>query len=256
MRPTHIGIDAQGVFCVEAPEKPDDKPYRKTDDLDGFLKADIEYHEALKQAMKNKVYLKDGNYLIYQYGFIEGELYPIPEGFDVKINHDCKRQKHENVVCHEKCYYTNGGLKTCDLYAVLVPKQNGIEMNHAVVDEGIGAGDDYPVIPKGYEENVKGLDQLKATIEKRLDELKQPTSIEEAIGKAWEKDARGRNEPCNPLAFRYGFIAGAKYQESNREFVFKLLNDFLTCYTDDGSSKKEAIENYLNSNPIFKQENK
>jgi hypothetical protein len=113
MKPNSIGIDAQGVFCVEAPDK---LSYRN---LQFYLKVK-EYQEALEQAMKDRKYFKPETYLLEEGNtslffkdlkrgmFIKrGELYPIPEGFEVRI-------ERTNMPCDGK---------NCKLVALLVSKQ-------------------------------------------------------------------------------------------------------------------------------------
>ena len=62
---------------------------------------------------------------------------------------------------------------------------------------------------------------------KDSDYIKQPTSIEEAAEQAWDVDAKIRRpEPCNPHAYKAGFIEGAK-SEAAKEYWFEQLQPFL-----------------------------
>lgn len=319
MKPTHIGIDAQGVFCVEVSE------------IECTVGSDFfERKEALEAAMKNRVYFKDEKLvrdLLWDtvFKFLNKEklpsrgyeLYPIPDGYEVKLESpdcdcpitDCVCVHRYSILvpkqdsrCKEYCNCAREAMKSganrdwvdqTQDECPLKPKQEfktvgaidaGKFKNWA--DTGISHKVPKQEEPSGYQGYCPSCGQVVTTnmqgniLDGHKCVPKQPVKDDAVYLKGFytkeqlstfvnpkqEKPTSIEEDALKEKAYEYfakdeatiigSFIAGAKYQESNREFVFKLLNDFLTCYTNDGSSKKEAIENYLNSNPIFKQENK
>lgn len=91
-------LTPEGILLIDAPEKPDDTPFRKTDDLDGFLKLDIEYNVALASAIENGGLLDNDYFVdgINTIGFVTKNMelnkpYPIPEGWEPVIEYGCKK---------------------------------------------------------------------------------------------------------------------------------------------------------------------
>jgi hypothetical protein len=193
-----IALNKHGkVVAFEAPEKP------KHDYGASRTWEEVAYTKKLETAIENGMEFKDqivSHFICFGYEsdinkIQQGKLYPIPEGYEVIINHPLDNAKP---------------------YAILVPKQEPVKPK-GIISGGFTLGIPKPkqdeqkqhLIDMMKEDEKNGMyevpkqkdlePEFRASIEKNFDRLidgKQPASIEEAAAKyardyegmQWEKD--------------------------------------------------------------------
>ncbi len=198
MKPNTIILEDDGLYCFEAPEKPDFQKTFASDNTYTWNKYLIDlknYHDALEAAKKQKVKFKNFkviknlhvNTIIvvdgYEMAIEKGKLYPVPDGYEIKIEQPCKDGCESSSYCLDTCAKSG--------YAVLVPKQEPV----VIVDSP---------------------DRTNLII----NPVQQPASIEEAAGKyaneKWSYDIKLAEHSTSIK----DFIAGAK-SDAAKEYWFE-----------------------------------
>lgn len=182
MKPNTIELDSKGIFCYEAPAK--NLLYASS------MTMPESYNGALEQAKRDRVYfnsvMQPKHYItniLFGRSWDEmetGKQYPVPDGFEVKIEND------------EDYFWKR--------YAILVPKEkcNGnCGMNYC--DEN-GCMERKRVLVEPYE-------------------LPKQQSIEEAATDSWNNHGRLIPEASRSSDYMHGFIAGAKSQSAKEKEI-------------------------------------
>ncbi len=244
MKPNTIILEDDGLYCFEAPEKPDfQKTFAidKTYIWDKYL-CDLKlWEQALEAAKNQKVKFKNqsGVMDIYYQSICtvknctdltcecewlkKGKLYPVPENYTIKIEYEGGKP-------------TNGPFGTFMFgetrYAILVPKQEPV--NQCPI-----CNIPLKELKKGTCENI-GCESIffaknpsKELVDQLFSHLKQPTSIEEAAIDYCSQKYSNNGSGIDWANGKEGFIAGAKYQEGLAEAYLNKIKEL--CETVNGN---------------------
>jgi len=179
MKPNAIVLTDQGIGCIEAPEKPESSYIHTTSSLyintqwyketGGYKDPMTWYNEKLELAMKNVVLFKDKQLTFDMlskqkcFPYEERKLYPIPDGYEIKIVNTGTSFK-----------------KAMEGYAILVPKQepcngtcgmnycdeNGcVERKRELVDNPVIQSTSIEEAAKKYADDYDGMQWEKDRVE-------------------------------------------------------------------------------------------